>query len=136
MPHQKQKCFSCPRSCQGGFNLAKLKAYSFVCVFLPAGQKILHHRSDVLETVVLINPSDEAVSTEVRVQRCSLSGRASHSGRDPAVERDSREKSSWSRMLGPVGGCSLYQHHPRLPFPGGAKWKNIQGLGCFIEASG
>lgn len=30
-----------------------------------AGQKILHHRSDVLETVVLINPSDEAVSTEV-----------------------------------------------------------------------
>ncbi|KAM6992948.1 microtubule-associated protein 1B-like [Passerculus sandwichensis] len=29
------------------------------------GQKILHHRSDVLETVVLINPSDEAVSTEV-----------------------------------------------------------------------
>ncbi|XP_032600683.2 microtubule-associated protein 1B isoform X3 [Taeniopygia guttata] len=31
------------------------------------GQKILHHRSDVLETVVLINPSDEAVSTEVRL---------------------------------------------------------------------
>lgn len=33
---------------------------------MPAGQKILHHRSDVLETVVLINPSDEAVSTEVK----------------------------------------------------------------------
>ncbi|XP_028830065.1 microtubule-associated protein 1B [Denticeps clupeoides] len=31
------------------------------------GQKILHHKSDVLETVVLINPSDEAVSTEVRL---------------------------------------------------------------------
>ncbi|NXH00191.1 MAP1B protein, partial [Loxia leucoptera] len=31
------------------------------------GQKILHHRSNVLETVVLINPSDEAVSTEVRL---------------------------------------------------------------------
>ncbi|XP_074932939.1 microtubule-associated protein 1B-like [Phalacrocorax aristotelis] len=31
------------------------------------GQKILHHRSDVLETVVLINPSDEAVSIEVRL---------------------------------------------------------------------
>ncbi|XP_072272340.1 microtubule-associated protein 1B [Pyxicephalus adspersus] len=31
------------------------------------GQKILHHRRDVLETVVLINPSDEAVSTEVRL---------------------------------------------------------------------
>ncbi|XP_041101664.1 microtubule-associated protein 1B-like [Polyodon spathula] len=31
------------------------------------GQKILHHKSDVLETVVLMNPSDEAVSTEVRL---------------------------------------------------------------------
>ncbi|NXJ84827.1 MAP1B protein, partial [Trogon melanurus] len=31
------------------------------------GQKILHHRSEILETVVLINPSDEAVSTEVRL---------------------------------------------------------------------
>lgn len=46
-----------------------------------AGQKILHHRSDVLETVVLINPSDEAVSTEVsqkyfvgRVIKAPLSG--------------------------------------------------------------
>ncbi|XP_023840108.1 microtubule-associated protein 1B [Salvelinus sp. IW2-2015] len=29
------------------------------------GQRILHHKSSVLETVVLINPSDEAVSTEV-----------------------------------------------------------------------
>uniref|UniRef100_A0A8C1QVZ9 Microtubule-associated protein 1B n=1 Tax=Cyprinus carpio TaxID=7962 RepID=A0A8C1QVZ9_CYPCA len=31
------------------------------------GQKSLHHKSNVLETVVLINPSDEAVSTEVRL---------------------------------------------------------------------
>ncbi|XP_006627230.2 microtubule-associated protein 1B [Lepisosteus oculatus] len=31
------------------------------------GQKILHHKSNVLETVVLINPSDDAVSTEVRL---------------------------------------------------------------------
>ncbi|KAG9355045.1 hypothetical protein JZ751_001758 [Albula glossodonta] len=31
------------------------------------GQKILHHKSNVLETVVLINPSDKAVSTEVRL---------------------------------------------------------------------
>lgn len=31
------------------------------------GQRILHHKSSVLETVVLINPSDEAVSTEVRL---------------------------------------------------------------------
>lgn len=38
-----------------------------------AGQKILHHRSDVLETVVLINPSDEAVSTEVSQKILDLS---------------------------------------------------------------
>ncbi|KAJ0057333.1 hypothetical protein NL108_002255, partial [Boleophthalmus pectinirostris] len=31
------------------------------------GQRILHHKSNALETVVLINPSDEAVSTEVRL---------------------------------------------------------------------
>ncbi|KAM9337834.1 microtubule-associated protein 1B [Symphorus nematophorus] len=31
------------------------------------GQRILHHKSNVLETVVLINPSDDAVSTEVRL---------------------------------------------------------------------
>lgn len=52
----------------GGVNPEKLKVSSFVCVSVPTGQKILHHRSDVLETVVLINPSDEAVSTEVGIQ--------------------------------------------------------------------
>ncbi|XP_046870302.1 microtubule-associated protein 1B [Hypomesus transpacificus] len=31
------------------------------------GQRILHHKSNVLETVVLINPSDEAVCTEARL---------------------------------------------------------------------
>ncbi|KAI5089380.1 microtubule-associated protein 1B [Silurus meridionalis] len=31
------------------------------------GQKVLHHKSSILETVVLINPSDEALSTEVRL---------------------------------------------------------------------
>ncbi|XP_063066347.1 microtubule-associated protein 1B [Engraulis encrasicolus] len=31
------------------------------------GQKILHHKSNVLETVVLINPSDEALNTEVHL---------------------------------------------------------------------
>ncbi|CAK6973656.1 microtubule-associated protein 1B [Scomber scombrus] len=31
------------------------------------GQRILHHKSNVLETVVLINPSDEAVSIEARL---------------------------------------------------------------------
>ncbi|KAM4527259.1 microtubule-associated protein 1B [Odontesthes bonariensis] len=31
------------------------------------GQRILHHKSNILETVVLINPSDDAVSTESRL---------------------------------------------------------------------
>ncbi|XP_068429578.1 microtubule-associated protein 1B isoform X2 [Clinocottus analis] len=31
------------------------------------GQRILHHKSNILETVVLINPSDDAVSTEARL---------------------------------------------------------------------
>uniref|UniRef100_A0A8C9U668 Microtubule-associated protein 1B n=1 Tax=Serinus canaria TaxID=9135 RepID=A0A8C9U668_SERCA len=45
--------------------LVKFNVFFFLSVL--AGQKILHHRSNVLETVVLINPSDEAVSTEVRL---------------------------------------------------------------------
>lgn len=32
----------------------------------PAGQRTLHHRSDVLDTVVLVNPSQESVVLEVR----------------------------------------------------------------------
>uniref|UniRef100_G3NVU3 Microtubule-associated protein 1Ab n=1 Tax=Gasterosteus aculeatus TaxID=69293 RepID=G3NVU3_GASAC len=31
----------------------------------PSGQRTLHHRSDVLETVVLVNPSEDAVVSEV-----------------------------------------------------------------------
>lgn len=57
--------------------------------FLSAGQKILHHRSDVLETVVLINPSDEAVSTEV--SRKYFVGhviKAPLSGHDEGTEAD------------------------------------------------
>lgn len=41
-----------------------------VIIFCLAGQRILHHKSNVLETVVLINPSDEAVSTEVNRASC------------------------------------------------------------------
>ena len=33
--------------------------------FPPAGQRTLHHRSDVLETVVLVNPSEDTVVSEV-----------------------------------------------------------------------
>lgn len=33
-------------------------------VFFP-GQRTLHHRSDVLETVVLVNPSEDSVVSEV-----------------------------------------------------------------------
>lgn len=99
VPHQRQKCLCHPRSRTGSFNLEKLKVTSFVCVFVPAGQKILHHRSDVLETVVLINPSDEAVSTEVSIQLRSISGRSSHSGQDQlgqmSGERHRRDKFSF-----------------------------------------
>lgn len=43
-------------------------SFSIATIFLfcCAGQRILHHKSNILETVVLINPSDEAVSTEVK----------------------------------------------------------------------
>lgn len=85
VPHQRQQCLCHPRSRLGSFNPEKLKVTSFVCVFVPAGQKILHHRSDVLETVVLINPSDEAVSTEVSIQLRAISGRPSHSGQDQLI---------------------------------------------------
>lgn len=36
----------------------------FASVF-PAGQRILQHQSDVLETVVLVNPSEETAASEV-----------------------------------------------------------------------
>lgn len=106
-PHQRQQCFCSPRSRQSGFNLDELKVSSLVCVFVSAGQKILHHRSDVLETVVLINPSDEAVSTEVNMW---LGGSGSggspadwRAGAGGAGERPKRERSSGPR------GASLPQ---------------------------
>lgn len=34
--------------------------------WLPAGQRTLHHRGDVLETLVLLNPSDKSLCDEVR----------------------------------------------------------------------
>ena len=38
---------------------------SFYCYFFP-GQRILQYKSDVLETVVLVNPTEDTTSTEVR----------------------------------------------------------------------
>ncbi len=32
----------------------------------PTGQRTLHHTSDVLETVVLVNPSEDTVVSEVK----------------------------------------------------------------------
>ncbi|RVE71331.1 hypothetical protein OJAV_G00050820 [Oryzias javanicus] len=32
----------------------------------PSGQRTLHHRSDVLETVVLVNPSEDSVTSEIQ----------------------------------------------------------------------
>lgn len=37
-------------------------------VLAPVGQRTLHHKSDVLETVVLVNPSEDTVALEVRLQ--------------------------------------------------------------------
>lgn len=36
-----------------------------VAAVLPAGQRTLHHRGDVLETLVLLNPSDKSLCDEV-----------------------------------------------------------------------
>lgn len=32
------------------------------------GQRTLHHRSDVLETVVLVNPSEDSIASEVCIK--------------------------------------------------------------------
>lgn len=36
-----------------------------VAAVVPAGQRTLHHRGDVLETLVLLNPSDKSLCDEV-----------------------------------------------------------------------
>lgn len=74
--------------------------------FVPSGQKILHHRSDVLETVVLINPSDEAVSTEVSIQFYEVSLSASQDG-GLAESRGWVEGSRRGMQEGGVPGSSL-----------------------------
>lgn len=51
----------------------------FTSVF-PAGQRILQHQSDVLETVVLVNPSEETATSEVsrnltaQTEHCRVTG--------------------------------------------------------------
>lgn len=65
--HVRVGNFSAVPEANGLLSSGKAKGLFSVCFFVPSGQKILHHRSDVLETVVLINPSDEAVSTEVSI---------------------------------------------------------------------
>lgn len=42
-----------------------LLALGRVAAVLPAGQRTLHHRGDVLETLVLLNPSDKSLCDEV-----------------------------------------------------------------------
>lgn len=108
MLHQRQKGLCHPKSRRGNFNPEKLKVSSFVCVFVPAGQKILHHRSDVLETVVLINPSDEAVSTEVSIQLCGISGGAPRSDRTSLIGGTGAgsRRGTWEREV-PGPGCFL-----------------------------
>lgn len=38
---------------------------SFMFSMSPTGQRTLHHRSNVLETVVLVNPSEDTAVSEV-----------------------------------------------------------------------
>ncbi|XP_061657592.1 microtubule-associated protein 1B isoform X2 [Syngnathoides biaculeatus] len=66
MPRTLPKMLSCTfcgsngptwKDCQGSRKSVKFGDW----------QRILHHKSNVLETVVLINPADETVSTEVRL---------------------------------------------------------------------
>lgn len=134
-----------PRSRRGSVNPEELRVSSFVCVFAPAGQKILHHRSDVLETVVLINPSDEAVSTEVSTRLCGVLGGALHSGAETQQIRGAGEvaggqgeRRSGSRDVPypqSVAG-SLHWYHPRLPLPMRTKRKTLARTGVFVEAMG
>lgn len=42
--------------------LASLMLFDFLA---PVGQRTLHHKSDTLETVVLVNPSEDTVASEV-----------------------------------------------------------------------
>ncbi|CAL8263250.1 unnamed protein product [Merluccius merluccius] len=58
-----------PRLC----HLCSLGLYTFgsaitLCSveYCPTGQRTLYHRSDVLETVVLVNPSEETVTSEIQ----------------------------------------------------------------------
>ncbi|CDQ60373.1 unnamed protein product [Oncorhynchus mykiss] len=45
----------------------RLASLSCCSIFLaPVGQRTLHHKSDVLETVVLVNPSEDTVASEIQ----------------------------------------------------------------------
>lgn len=43
----------------------RIKKSIFDTYFFLPGQRTLHHKSDVLETVVLVNPSEDTVISEV-----------------------------------------------------------------------
>lgn len=39
---------------------------SILFIFFPLGQRILQYKSDVLQTVVLVNPVEDTATSEVR----------------------------------------------------------------------
>lgn len=92
--------------------------------------------------MVLINPSDEAVSTEVSIQPRGGWGRVSHTERKrQGLERRGPDR-GWrgGEILGPgvflephsVAG-SLHQYHRRLGLPVGTKWKKLLEPSYLVE---
>lgn len=57
-PHSLGRGGGCPR---GPATFGE----GWVAAVMPTGQRTLHHRGDVLETLVLLNPSDKSLCDEV-----------------------------------------------------------------------
>lgn len=52
-----------------GHVIVKVLGFFYVC--FPLGQRTLQYQSDVLETVVLVNPSEETAASEVSHNQAS-----------------------------------------------------------------
>lgn len=56
---------SCPTQCLP-FRLYPLSSIQNPTSLPPSGQRTLSHQSEILETIILVNPSAESISSEVR----------------------------------------------------------------------
>lgn len=77
--------------------------------WLPAGQRTLHHRGDVLETLVLLNPSDKSLCDEVRTGGARTRGHGPFGAAGTGVLQDG----AWWHPCVPLP--SLCPPHPRVP---------------------